>query len=114
MTSRRYSDALQFQQRTTETATSGQVTESWSLKFRRFGRVMQTGATEAERGNQKQQDEDYAIELPLDAEAGAVTARDWRVIWNSPLGDVTLNLTGVDTTGSGRQVLLLLRARRDR
>lgn len=109
MSGRSYPDRCEFQQRTKTTEPSGQVVEGWTTVFTRYVNVKQTGATEGVSDDQQRTAEAYRIALPMDSAAGAVTARGWRLRWRNQLNQTrTLNLTGVDTSGSGRACELLL------
>ena len=111
MGSRSYPDLCEFQQRTTTTEPSGQVVEIWATAFSRWAKVEQTGANEGVADDQQRQNEAYRIAFPIDSAAGTVTAREWRVRWRNQFNQTrTLNLTGVDTSGSGRAREILMTA----
>lgn len=113
--SRSYPDLLTFEERVLETLASGQVVESWASRFLRWGAVTQTAAAEAVADDQKRTVENYAVRLPFDAIAGAVTAAGWRVSWLNQLNQTrVLNLTGVDTSVRGRVSELKLSATLER
>lgn len=96
-------DYLRFEQRTQTELTSGQLSESWTPRYHRYGTVTPASAGQPIISDQMQTAADYSVAIDWDKTAATVTAADWRIVWRDTRGTLrTLNVQSVSMVQNGR------------